>query len=98
MPSGIPGSTWQPRDATAHRLARWRRLADIGWPVDDIAAELGISRYALGQLVYRARKNGHPDAIRHPHAGAAPGEGLSDLVNNSSRRSRRLRRIKTLED
>lgn len=91
MPSGIKGSCYQPRYDTEIRLARWKRLAGRGWPVDDIAAELGISRHALEQMVVRARRHGHPDAICHPHAGSPVGQGVADLIRNSGRRARRIR-------
>lgn len=68
MTSGIPGSTYEPHLDTAHRLAVWRRLATRGLTRDEIAAELGVKRTTLDQLVGRARRAGHPDAIRHPHA------------------------------
>lgn len=85
MTSGIPGSVWQPYEDTRIRLARWKRLASIGTPVNDIAAAIGISRHALNQMVCRARRNGHPDAIRHPNAGST---GLAHIYQSRSRRAR----------
>lgn len=65
MTSGIPGSSWTPRPDTADRLRIWRRHATVGTPVDDIAARLGMAHDALDQMVLRARRHGHPDAIHH---------------------------------
>jgi hypothetical protein len=48
-----------------HRLKVWRAGALIGTPVASIAAQLGMTRVALDRYVCRARKRGHPDAIKH---------------------------------
>lgn len=89
MTSGIPGSDYEPRADTEIRLARWRRLASDGVPVVDIAAALGIKRATLDQITCRARRHGHPDAIRHPFAGSEPGNGVSHVVNRGARARRR---------
>jgi hypothetical protein len=49
----------------ARRLKTWRAEALIGTPVASIAAQLGMTRAALDRYVCRARKRGHPDAIKH---------------------------------
>lgn len=85
MPSGIPGSVWQPSEDTVIRLARWKRLASIGTPVDDIAATVGMTRDALDQMVCRARRHGHPDAILHPNSGL---QGLRHVYDSRARRDR----------
>lgn len=85
MTSGIPGSSYQPRGDTVIRLARWRRLASTGTPVADIAAAIGVSRDALDQMVCRARRHGHPDAILHPNSGF---QGLRHLYDGRARRTR----------
>lgn len=89
MTSGSPGSAYAPRDDTAIRLARWRRLATNRVPVDDIARQLGITRAALDRAVCRARKAGHPDAIYHP-ATTPPGQGTWHLTGRGPRRTRRF--------
>ncbi len=91
MTRGSPGSTYQSDLDTTIRLARWKRLACTGMPVDQIAADIGITRAALDRMVCRARKHGHPDAVRHPHAATAPGEGVTHVVD-SIKRARRVRR------
>lgn len=90
MPTGIPGSPWQPYEDTLIRLRRWRQLASTGMPVAEIAAAIGVSRAALDQMVVRARRHGHPDAIRHPLAG---GSGLWHLYDSRGRRSRIARSL-----
>lgn len=84
MTSGIPGSTWRPHPATADRLAAWKHYARLGWPVDDIAAQLGITRHALDQTVVRARRHGHPDAIHHARA-VARGAGTWHITRRKAR-------------
>lgn len=90
MTSGRKGSSYDPRLDTLIRLARWRRLASIGTPVNDIAAAVGLTRAALDQMVCRARKHGLPDAIRHPNAAAAPGTGLRHVIDSRAYHHRRL--------
>lgn len=87
MPSGHPGSTWQPRTETEIRLARWKRLAVTAMPVDEIAVQVGMTRDALDQMVCRARRHNHPDAILHPDAGR---QGLRHLYDSRDRRARIL--------
>ena len=91
MTSGRKGSPYEPQADTAIRLARWKRLASTGMPVNDIARTIGISRSALDQMVCRARKRGHPDAILHPHA-AIPGTGTGHLTDATRRAQRTARR------
>lgn len=85
MTSGIPGSAYQPSEDTLIRLARWKRLANTGIPVDDIAAQVGMSRHALDQMVCRARRHEHPDAILHPNSGL---QGLRHVYDSRGRRDR----------
>ena len=88
MTSGIPGSAYRPHADTAIRLARWRRLAPDGRHMDDIAAELGMSRAALDKLLERARRAGHPDAVPHARS-SIPGIGTWQLTGRAPRRTRR---------
>ncbi|MFF5228436.1 hypothetical protein [Dactylosporangium sp. NPDC000521] len=83
-------SNYRPHERTASRLARWRQLASTGMPVDDIAAELGIDRRALDQMVCRARRRGHPDAIYHPTA-VLPGQGTAHIIRSRAAHVRRRR-------
>lgn len=90
MPSGRPGSAYEPGEDIARRLRQWRRMAGAGVPVDEIAAAMGISRDTLDRSVLRARRAGHPDAVYHPMA-CLTGEGLSYLVHAAGRRRRKIR-------
>lgn len=85
MTSGIPGSAYEPHADTRIRLARWRRLAADGHHMDDIAAQLGMTRAALDKLLERARKHGHPDAIPHARS-SIPGIGTWQLTGRARRR------------
>lgn len=60
----LPGCKGDP-ELLADRLITWKRLAQRGVPVDDIAHQLGMKRASLDQLVGRARLDGHPDAVYH---------------------------------
>lgn len=88
MTSGVPGSAYQPSLDTALRLAKWRRLAALGWPVNDIARACGVDRRTLDRAVCRARAHGHPDAIYHP-ATTPPGQGTWHITGRGPRRTRR---------
>lgn len=56
------------REVTDGRLATWKRLCARHVPASDIAAALGMRRPALDQMLVRARRLGHPDAVHHPAA------------------------------
>lgn len=86
MTSGRPGSAYEPRLDTAIRLARWRRLASLGIPVEEIARTVGMPRASLDRMVCRARKAGHPDAIRHPTT-AGYGHGWRSYLGTTRRTS-----------
>lgn len=90
MTRGSRGSDYKPDPDTEGRLTIWRRGAEQGIPVDEIAATLGISRDTLDRFICRARARGHPDAIRHANAGAAPGEGFAHILD--PHRSRQTQR------
>jgi transposase len=66
------GQTWQeryrPHERTAQRLELWKRYSRNGWTTEEIAKELRIEVKTLRTMVQRARRHGHPDAIRHPDA------------------------------
>jgi hypothetical protein len=66
-PPGVSGRV-RNDDLIAHRLAVWKRLSNRGVLVADIAAELGMKRSALDQMLCRERRAGNPDAPRHPRA------------------------------
>jgi len=63
-PNGPRGRPGDPA-LRADRLIVWKRLAPRGVRVADIAHQLGMKPTALRQLVYRARLDGHPDAVPH---------------------------------
>lgn len=94
MTRGSPGSAYTPDLDTADRLIIWRRGAEQGIPVDEIAAQLGITRVALDRFICRARKRGHPDAIRHANAGPPPGEGFVHLLDPHRSHQTRRRRLR----
>jgi len=71
-------------------LSRWRRGCRNGLTTPEIAAECGITVKALRQAVYRARKAGHPDAVKHPLA-AETGTGLRHVLDIRARASRARR-------
>lgn len=87
MTSGSPGSDYEPHSITADRLIMWRRLSVAGLSRREIADRLGISRGTLDQLVGRARRNGHPDAIHHPDA-AEPGTSWRRIAYGHHRPTR----------
>lgn len=59
-------------EVVERRLIVWKRRAQLGDPVEDIAAELGMTRIALDRFVIRARKRGHPKAVYHAKARRLP--------------------------
>jgi hypothetical protein len=85
MTSGIPGSAYQPSEDTLIRLARWKRLASTGIPVDDIAAQVGMSRHALDPDGVPGPPARPPDAILHPTSGL---QGLRHVYDSRGRRDR----------
>lgn len=71
---GRPRADWAPplrpgrhldEEVEAYRLGTWKRRALVGDLVEDIAAELRMTRVALDRYVVRARRRGHPDAVYH---------------------------------
>lgn len=73
-------------------LTRWRRGCESGFSTQVIADSLGVDKRTLQQAVYRARRDGHPDAVRHPLA-VAPGHGLTHLVSGPRARASHRRAI-----
>lgn len=94
MTRGRRGSDYTPDPDTADRLIIWRRGAEQGIPVAEIAAQLGISRDALDRFVCRARARGHPDAVRHALAGPPPGEGFVHLLDPHRSHQTRRRQLR----
>ena len=75
-----------------YRLSEWKRLARQGILVADIAARLGMSRAALDQMLCRARRRGHPDAVYHADARfKSPTPTRRQVLERDRKRRRRLR-------
>jgi transposase-like protein len=93
MTRGSRGSSYKPDLETEERLILWRRYAERGMSVAEIAAAIGISRDALDRYVCRARQRGDPDAIRHPKAAPPAGEGFTQALDPHYSRQRQRRRL-----
>lgn len=76
-------------------LTRWRQGCDGGFSTQVIADSLGISKRTLQQAVYRARRDGHPDAVRHPLF-VEPGQGFTHLVSGPRARASHRRAVARL--
>lgn len=94
MTRGRLHSPYTPDPDTEERLILWRRYAEQGVPVAEIAARIGISRDALDRYVCRARQRGDPDAIRHPNASPPAGEGFTRALDPHYSRQRQRRQLR----